>query len=258
MIMDVTRRSFFSSLLCIPIPFVFGRLRKAESALFTNENILPLSNRNNSVPIDAIRLAEHLQEVHSISGMMDYPFLRKQLNDYTSTFYGPHACHRCTVPIIKQAIKQGGDEYEFSPYDDHIKLFKRHEPHCYPELKAELKAVHSGFYVDTRTGQLISDREIRLFLDWTPQHPEQPRYARICYIKKPILSGYRGMERARVWQQNIITTYLDSELRPWSEHVHIVLGPTQEGMTLDTVREREGLHTIGESFKFKFTPWTGI
>jgi hypothetical protein len=173
----------------------------------------------------------------SVHGMMDYPFLRKQLNDYTSTFYGPHACHRCTVLIIKQAVEQGGDEYECDSTPGSPAFYSRHEPHCYPELK-----IHEQYVVVT-TGEIISGNEIRLFLDWTPEHPEQPRYARITYMTRPITSGYRGVERKRVWQQNIITTYLDSELRPLgSGKSQFVLGPTQEWVTLDAVREREGLN----------------
>lgn len=44
---------------------------------------------------------------------VDYLELRKQINDWISIFYGPHICSRCNLTtIIKQAVEQGGGEYE--------------------------------------------------------------------------------------------------------------------------------------------------
>jgi hypothetical protein len=64
----------------------------------------------------------------------DYPTLRKQLGDYESTFYGPHACAVCGVEIVKKAIEQGGEEYELAepglepPYQSHIHKQKGRKP----------------------------------------------------------------------------------------------------------------------------------
>jgi hypothetical protein len=152
--MNVTRRSFFSTLICaIPVPFIFGRIRKA--------NVLEAT---------------------------DYPELRKQLQ----------------------------------------------EQHCYPDL------TYYEHYVETKTGKIIPGSEIRYFLDWTPQHPEQPRYAR--FITATILSGYRRIERAVTWD---LITYLDSELVPYPFN-------TERGM-LDGIQPR----MVGESFKYTF-PHPGI
>jgi hypothetical protein len=41
----------------------------------------------------------------------DYASLRKQLNDFTSTFYGPFLCEGCGGPIVQQAREQGGQRY---------------------------------------------------------------------------------------------------------------------------------------------------
>lgn len=41
----------------------------------------------------------------------DYPELRKQINDFESTFYGPHGCQSCGSSIIKMAIEQGGHAF---------------------------------------------------------------------------------------------------------------------------------------------------
>lgn len=41
----------------------------------------------------------------------DYPELRKQINDFESTFYGPHSCGSCGVQVVKMAIEQGGHSF---------------------------------------------------------------------------------------------------------------------------------------------------
>jgi len=52
---------------------------------------------------------------------IDYPELRKQLNDYKSTFYGPHQCEGCGVyDVIRKAHRQGGESWESSRSDPHV------------------------------------------------------------------------------------------------------------------------------------------
>jgi hypothetical protein len=46
------------------------------------------------------------------SQVPDYGDLRKQLNDYSSTFYGPHGCDVCSGTVIRRALEQGGEMYE--------------------------------------------------------------------------------------------------------------------------------------------------
>jgi len=87
------------------------------------------------------------------------------------------------------------------------------------------------WYYETATGNLVPGNEIRLFLDWTPAHSELPRYARITRIERSIKSGYQGIERGSVWQENTLVTYLDNELHPlwrWQINKGVVLGPTKE------------------------------
>jgi ribosomal protein L37AE/L43A len=66
----------------------------------------------------------------------DYPTLRKQLNDYTSTFYGPHCCEGCgRHDIVRKAFEQGAQSWEvreckggteYVPHHcSHVLLFRR-------------------------------------------------------------------------------------------------------------------------------------
>lgn len=44
-------------------------------------------------------------------GSTDYKALRKQINDFESTFYGPHSCGSCGAMIVKMAVEQGGHAF---------------------------------------------------------------------------------------------------------------------------------------------------
>lgn len=58
----------------------------------------------------------------------DYADLRKQLNDYQSTFYGPHACDGCgRYDIVRKALEQGADAWE-SPMKHGDSVYRPH--HC--------------------------------------------------------------------------------------------------------------------------------
>jgi hypothetical protein len=69
-------------------------------------------------------------------------------------------------------------------------------------------------FVDMKTGELIDGNEIRPFLDWISQHPEQPRWARLHYVPLPLTSNQYPRGHRMVITRKVITTYLDSELRP--------------------------------------------
>jgi hypothetical protein len=64
-------------------------------------------------------------ECHEIQAVVpvDYLDLRRQLNDFESTFYGPHPCSRgcdaiCASPfIIRQSEEHGGAAFEWDPVD---------------------------------------------------------------------------------------------------------------------------------------------
>jgi hypothetical protein len=43
---------------------------------------------------------------------MDYTELRQQLGDYSSVFYGPHLCARCSRLIVHRSVADGGAEWE--------------------------------------------------------------------------------------------------------------------------------------------------
>jgi hypothetical protein len=67
----------------------------------------------------------------------DYADLRRQLNDYKTTFYGPHCCEGCgRHDIIRKAFAEGGAAYEkhktlagdyiYRPHQcTHVVLFRR-------------------------------------------------------------------------------------------------------------------------------------
>lgn len=66
----------------------------------------------------------------------DYPTLRKQLNDYESTFYGPHSCEGCgKYDIVRKSFAQGAESWEmretkggceYIPHHcSHVCLFRR-------------------------------------------------------------------------------------------------------------------------------------
>ena len=58
----------------------------------------------------------------------DYPTLRKQINDYASTFYGPHTCEGCgRYDIVRKAFEQGGESWE-SPVKSGDGTYRPH--HC--------------------------------------------------------------------------------------------------------------------------------
>jgi hypothetical protein len=54
----------------------------------------------------------------------DYAELRKQINDFESTFYGPHGCEHCGVEVVRMAREQGyhaftvpkGEETKYKPH----------------------------------------------------------------------------------------------------------------------------------------------
>ena len=64
---------------------------------------------------------------------VDYLTLRKQLNDYESTFYGPHRCDGCgKLDIIRKAFEEGAETWELNecqPYTPHhcthVVLFRK-------------------------------------------------------------------------------------------------------------------------------------
>ena len=110
---------------------------------------------------------------------------------------------------------------------DECSICNRPMPHTVEELDAEAAAFKQYYdeteinakpisvgpfydqYVETKTGELVDGNEIRLFLDWSPLHPELPRWFRVKYYPLPLTSnqhprGYRA----------VMTTYLDSELKP--------------------------------------------
>jgi hypothetical protein len=74
-----------------------------------------------------------------ITPLVDYPTLRKQTNDYNSTFYGPHRCEGCGSYnlIVKRSMQEGPGSWEehegengsgsvYTPHHcTHINLFKR-------------------------------------------------------------------------------------------------------------------------------------
>lgn len=63
----------------------------------------------------SILLKEPLNDPNpAIGKSIDYFELRKQIGDWVSTYYGPHACSKCGEMIIKQAIEQGGREFSSS------------------------------------------------------------------------------------------------------------------------------------------------
>jgi hypothetical protein len=44
---------------------------------------------------------------------VDYLSLRIALQDFNSTFYGPHDCEKCRLPIVRRALEQGGKKYDY-------------------------------------------------------------------------------------------------------------------------------------------------
>lgn len=96
-----SRRSFIGALISMfSLPIVLGRVSKM--------------------------FPKNLPQEFRKDGPTDYYFLRKQLNDFTSTFYGPHPCESCGVTIVKQALEHGGKEYEY--LGDH-KVLDFYKPH---------------------------------------------------------------------------------------------------------------------------------
>jgi len=73
-----------------------------------------------------------MSKVKKTEMLNDYPVLRKQLEDFYSTFYGPHSCDGCGTLIVKKAFEQGAQSWEkvsetakFIPHHcTHIALFK--------------------------------------------------------------------------------------------------------------------------------------
>jgi hypothetical protein len=64
-------------------------------------------------------------------------------------------------------------------------------------------------FVDNRTGEYIDGHQIRVFLDWTSERPDLPRWAKIDHKKHYV--GYQPMLRQ---VSRHITTYLNSDLTP--------------------------------------------
>jgi len=84
----------------------------------------------------------------------------------------------------------------------------------YDETEINSKPVWLGsndkfydLFVDNK-GNLIDGTEIRPFLDWTPAHPEQPRWARIIRDRTEGVDIVGGT----VYTKDKIITYLDSEI----------------------------------------------
>ncbi len=86
----------------------------------------------------------------------DYPTLRKQLNDYKSIFYGPHACEGCGHhDIVRKSIAQGAEAWEMregEPYVphrcSHVLVFRRLSGQiltvidaAFPPTSPQLKAI---------------------------------------------------------------------------------------------------------------------
>lgn len=95
-------------------------------------------------------------------------------------------------------------------------------------------------FVDNKTGDLVDGNEIRPFLDWTPQHPEIPRWARFNY--HPLMTSNQFPRGYR----QVITTYLDSELRP-------IEGTQTPAVGANFAPNNSLLYKgkVGESFQFK-------
>lgn len=179
-----TRRSFMSGLILLPASMLlkFKEFRwpfKPNTNLITGESIPPVQPY---IP--------------------DYAVLRAQLGDYNSTFYGPHPCERCGIKIVKKALEHGGEEFVCRDgiYYGHGRSTTFS---CYTDTTRAMRyswiGANDQFYdlfVDMKTGELIDGNDIRPFLDWTPAHPEQPRWATVNYHPP----GF--------------TVYLDSEIRP--------------------------------------------
>jgi hypothetical protein len=56
----------------------------------------------------------------------DYRDLRKQINDFESTFYGPHACGSCGAMIVKMATEQGGHAFSVPEENEISGKYKPH------------------------------------------------------------------------------------------------------------------------------------
>lgn len=61
------------------------------------------------------------------SAVMDYSELRAALNDYTTVFYGPHACPACGALVVRAALEKGGAMY------DADELATAHRHRCGPK-----------------------------------------------------------------------------------------------------------------------------
>ena len=68
------------------------------------------------------------EELHPEGSSPDYPELRKQINDFESTFYGPHSCELCKATIVKMAAEQGGHAYNVPAVTG-----GKYTPHACPE-----------------------------------------------------------------------------------------------------------------------------
>ena len=105
--------------------------RRARSTMMTD------APKDRCVPVTTV-VEPYEPEVHSHPEQMDqsicstspdYLTLRKQLDDFKSTFYGPHYCPGCSPVlrnmVITRAKEQGGQSYEWS---DEVKAYILH--HC--------------------------------------------------------------------------------------------------------------------------------
>jgi hypothetical protein len=118
------------------------------------------------------------KEVPVQSQKPDYSTLRKQLNDYESTFYGPHCCEGCgRYDVVRKAFEQGADSWEgnegepYSPHRcSHVLVFRKLAGQvltvidaAFPPASPQLKAIKNLLKRDisaaiARTRELEGDR----------------------------------------------------------------------------------------------------
>lgn len=58
------------------------------------------------------RRARSTTEIIASGKQIDYPELRSAIDDFNSTFYGPHDCPHCGLEVVRRAMEQGGEYFE--------------------------------------------------------------------------------------------------------------------------------------------------
>ena len=72
---------------------------------------------------------EHMVCKTSKGAYLEYPELRKQINDYKSTFYGPSRCEGCgQYDVIRKAYEEGAETWEGSRSNPRVYV-PHHCPH---------------------------------------------------------------------------------------------------------------------------------